>query len=133
MLITRNPKDCWQDKAQYCQDNNIQYKCIEYKRFGDEDFIDGTDTGHYKSRFNTFFTHWTIIGSSGVQGYFYACLEEGKDNICNMSPPLMKEMTQSCPTCVGTLGLLDFMDDSLRQKLAVRRDRYVYHNSVSEK
>ncbi len=133
MLITKNPKDCWQDKAKYCQSNNILYKCIEYKRFGDADFIDDADSSRYESKTNTFFTHWTIVGSSGVQGYCYASWGEDKDNICNMSPPLMKDMTQSCPTCAGTLGILDFMDDSLRQKLAVRRDRYVYHNSVSEK
>lgn len=124
MLITQNPDDCWQKKAQYCIDNNIPYKCIEYKRFGDPDFVDNYEQG--VTKINTFFKHWTIVGSSGVQGYCYALWGKDKDNIFNMSAPLMRDMTQSCLTCGGMLGLLEFMNDDLRQKLAARRDHYIY-------
>ena len=76
--------------------------------------------------------HWTIVGSSGVQGYCYAHWGEDKDNIFNMSPPLMMSMGQSCLRCSGMVGLLDFMDDELRQKLAVRRDRYIFSKRLCE-
>ena len=126
MLITQNPDDCWQAKAEYCYRNNIPYKCIPYKRFGDPTFEDGPMND--ETQINTFFKHWTIVGSSGVQGYCYANWGQDKDNILNMSPPLLRDMTDSCPTCGGMLGLLDFIDEDLRQKLAVRRDKYLYQN-----
>ena len=39
MFITKNPDDCWQDKAKYCADNNIPYQCVPYKRYGDPSFV----------------------------------------------------------------------------------------------
>lgn len=130
MLITQNPDDCWREKAQYCHRNAIPYKCIPYKRFGDPTFVDKPN--QYETKINTFFKHWTIVGSSGVQGYCYAHWGEDKDNIFNMSPPLMMSMGQSCLRCSGMVGLLDFMDDELRQKLAVRRDRYIFSKRLCE-
>lgn len=46
-----------------------------------------------------------------------------------MSPPLMRDMRSNCEDCGGMLGLLEFMDDDLKQKLAVRRDKYIYSKS----
>jgi len=126
MLITKNPDDCWEEKAKYCKDNNIPYKCIEYKRFGEPQFAD--DPSRYETKVNTFFSHWTIVGSSGAQGYCYAMWGTEKDNIFNMAPPLMRDMIHDCPKCVGTLGLLDFMDNALRQKLIARKDAYCHRN-----
>lgn len=125
MLITKNPKDCWREKAEYCKEKNIPYRCIEYKRFGDSDFIDEDDPEQHERKINTFFTSWTIVGSSGVQGYCYAYWGKDKDNIFNMAPPLMRDMTKECPTCGGMLGLLDFMDIEFMQKMDARRENYL--------
>lgn len=127
MLITKNPDDCWREKAKFCEDNNIPYKCIPYKRFGDPAFEDNPVHGDVKR--NTFFKHWTIVSASGGLAYCYAHWGEEKDNIINMSPPLMRDMRSNCEDCGGMLGLLEFMDDDLKQKLAVRRDKYIYSKS----
>lgn len=123
MLITQNPDDCWREKAKYCLDNNIPYKCIPYKQFGDPAFEDNPIIG--KDKVNTFFKHWTIISSSGGLAYCYANWGT-EENVFNMSPPLMRDMTKNCLDCGGMLGLLEFMDDDYRQKLAEMRDMFIY-------
>ena len=49
-----------------------------------------------------------------------------------MSPPLMRDMTKNCLDCGGVLGLLEFMDDDYRQKLAVRRDMFIYSKNYDD-
>lgn len=127
MFILENPDDCWKDKVEYCVNNNIPYKCFPYKRFGDPSFVDEP----YRSdgKINTFFKHWTSVGSYGNLGYCYANWGKEHENMTDMSPPLLWNL-DTCPTCSGIIGILELLDDALIDKLNEREKHFLLKKDI---
>ncbi len=109
MLIMRNPKDCWQQKKQYCIDHNIPYKDVDFQEFHRPEALrtPGTDA----KRKNRFIDFWTVVYSGGRISSCYCDTTSEDIRIQNMSEPRKANIKKKCPYCQNVGGFEIFFPE----------------------
>jgi organic radical activating enzyme len=126
ILLIKNPDDCWEEKRQYCIDNEIPYKEIIFRNY-DIPYAERQEPEDTAFR-NTFIKNWTVAYSSGQLARCYGHENIEGVTIQNMSPPPQINIWKYCQFCINIKNFEIFMTDGLKQKLAVRGDKSVLQN-----
>lgn len=119
MLILRNPHDCWKEKIQYCKDNNIPYKDVQFRECHIENSLRKRKASMDMPRINKYIDNWCIVYSSGRMT---GCPKEGNSeeiSLQNMSPPVTHKIKKGCTQCGQIGGFEIHIPVEWREKLEI--------------
>ena len=128
MLILANPKQDWQAKVRYCEENNIPYKTGEYVIFHGSD--KGKIYGKQPTKPVSFFKSWTLVYSNAdinqcpirrkycVDGDLDLHPDDRGAKVWKMSPPRFRG--KPCPMCPNVTGQELWITPELRAFLQKR-------------
>jgi organic radical activating enzyme len=120
ILITKNPDDDWNEKVNYCLENEIPYKLVQYKHFGvsTDEREQELSEAQSETKPLELVKNWTVIYSSGRQAFCFQKLGEDEDTIQNMVPPLLMDMTTDvCLYCDSVVSFEMCLPDELKARI----------------
>ena len=120
ILITKNPDDDWKAKVRYCIENEIPYRLVQYKHFGvpvserEQELAEAQS----ESRNLELVKNWSVIYSSGRQGFCFMNVGSEEQSMQNMTPPLLMDMTSgACASCDSVASFEMCLPDELKTRI----------------
>lgn len=126
MLIIRNPNDCWEDKLEYCQTNNIPYKDLQFipHNLSEDEICELNLPEADPPRNNIYIDEWCVVYSGGRIARCYSESNCEEVSVLRMSPPETHRIKTGCVNCIQVGGFEVFIPDEWVDM--IRKNDYKY-------